>query len=385
MQSSFSNRVSLHRAVESAREEGSALRKRLGSEKVPVWDSFHRVLAADVQLQKSLPLWDFATMDGFAINTASSFPMKIVGSVYAGDDSPPFLHKNEGVRVATGAPLPSGANAVVKNELAHIAGSELLGPPVKEGSYVLFKGTDVQEGDGLEEGSVLDERAMALIASCTPVVEVVKMARVGVLSSGKEILTGVVPDTNAPLVCGMLRSLGAQPVHLGVLPDEPEATQDTLERVCDEVDMLITMGGASVGERDYVWRALERTLFRGVGIRPGKPLTFGYLHDTPVLCLPGKPVGAYTAMRLVGAHLFCTPKVAVCSAVMGCSVRIPADGFQYVLYGSLSGGTFEPVGIVKGKYNVSVASAMLSGIMCDGYVPTDCSVEKGESVDVFLM
>ena len=385
MQSSFSNRVSLNRAVEIAKEEGSALRKRLGSEKIPVWDSLHRVLAGDVQLQKSFPLWDFATMDGFAVNTASSFPMKITGSVYAGDDSPFFLHKNEAVRVATGAPIPSGANAVVKNELAHIVGSELLGPSVDEGSYVLFKGTDIQKGDGLEEGCVLDERGMALVASSTSMVEVVKMAHVGVLSSGKEILTGVVPDTNTPLVCGLLRSLGAQPVHLGVLPDEPEATQNTLETVCDEVDMLITIGGASVGERDYVWRALERTLFRGVSIRPGKPLTFGYLRDTPVVCLPGKPVGAYTAMQLVGAHLFCTPKRTVCRAVMGCSVRIPADGFQYILYGSLSEGTFNPVGIVSGKYNVSVASAMLSGIMCDGYVPTDCPVERGEGVDVFLM
>lgn len=377
-------KTSLQEAVRIAKREGRALKKRLGCERVPVWQAFHRVLATKVHVEKPLPPWDTATMDGFAISTASSFPMRIEGSVYAGD-APSVLEEGKAVRVATGAPLPSGADAVVKVEVALIEGDELTGPRVERGKYVLFRGSDVQRGEGLDEGSVLDERSMALAAACTSMVEVVKMPRVGVLSSGKEILTGMMADTNGPLVCGLLRTLGAQPVHLGVLPDEPEAIQSMLDAACGGVDVLITTGGASVGERDYVWRMLERTLFRGVSIRPGKPLALGYLHDTPLVCLPGKPLGAYTAMRLVVSHLFCTQRMRVCTAQIDRAVHIPRDGFQYVLYGFLSKGTFSPMNVVNGKYSVSVASTMLSGVLCDGYVLAEGSLEKGESVDVFLM
>jgi len=378
-------RVSLSEATELMKREGVALRQRLGSERLAVWQAHLRVLASDVYLERDLPPWDIATMDGFALSSSSDYPLKVCGNVYAGDACPPPLKKGEAVRIATGAPLPCGADAVLKMEDAIVRGTELMGPPVHKGSYVLAKGSDLKKGMVLKAGVVLDWRAMALAAACTPFVEVVKAPKVGVLSSGDEIRRGAVPDTNASMVCGLLRGLGAQALHLGVLPDEPPTCQAMLERACEEMDVVITIGGASVGERDYVWRVLERTVFRGVGVRPGKPLTLGYVHDTPLVCLPGKPIGAYTAMRLVVSHLFCTPSTTTCTASMGCSVDIPSDGFQYVLYGHLSNGTFTPIGVMSKGYSVSVVSAMLSGMMCDGYVLLDEPVDAGDNVEVSLM
>lgn len=380
-----SERVSLSKAIELMKREGVALRQRLGSERLAVWQAHLRVLASDVYLERALPLQNIATMDGFALSSTSDFPLKICGSVYAGDTCPPPLKNGEAVRIATGAPLPCGADAILKMEDAIVRGTELTGPHVRKGDYVLAKGSDLKEGVVLRKGTVLDWRAMALASACTSLVEVVKAPKVGVLSSGEEIRKGTVPDTNAPMVCGLLRKFGAQALHLGVLPDEPRTCQTMLENVSDEVDVLITIGGASVGERDYVWRALDKTVFRGVCVRPGKPLTFGYMHETPIVCLPGKPIGAYTAMKLVVSHLFCTPSTTRCTASMGCSVDIPSDGFQYVLYGHLSNGTFTPIGVVDKRYSVSVVSAMLSGIMCDGYVLLDEPAHVVEEVEVFLM
>lgn len=380
-----SNRVSLSEAIALMKRESAALRQRLGSEKLPVWQAHLRVLASEVHLQRDLPLQNVATMDGFALSSTSEFPLKICGSVHAGDAHPQPIKNSETVKIATGAPLPYGANAILKMEDAIVRGDEVMGPPVHEGAYVLAKGSDLKRGVVVKEGTVLDWRTMALASACTPLVEVVKAPKVGVFSSGEEIRRGDVPNTNAPMVCGLLREFGARALYLGVLPDELPTCERMLKSASDEVDVLVTIGGTSVGEHDYVWRTLDRTVFRGVYVRPGKPLLFGYVHETPLVCLPGKPIGAYTAMKLVVSHLFCTPSTITCRATMECSVDIPSDGFQYVLYGHLSNGTFVPIGLVGKRYNVSVVSAMLSGLTCDGYVVLNEPTEMGKVVEVALL
>jgi molybdenum cofactor synthesis domain-containing protein len=280
-----------------------------------------RTVAQDVTATVAVPGFDNSAMDGFAVRAvdASSSPtiLELVGSVMAGQRAASSLRAGEAVRIMTGAPVPSGADAVCPVEQTIVRGRTVtLTIPVRAGDHVRRAGEDVEAGDTVARaGEVLGPATIGLLEAvgcrtvrCHPA------PRVGVLSTGDELLPGAdggIHDSNRAALLGALRSDGMPAVDLGVLPDEPHVVAGALDRAAQSCDAVITTGGVSVGDRDVVRAVLARTEtlvyhWLQIAVKPAKPLVFAVLEGprapVPVFGLPGNPVSA-----LVSYELFARP------------------------------------------------------------------------------
>ncbi|MCB9945516.1 MAG: molybdopterin molybdotransferase MoeA [Geminicoccaceae bacterium] len=290
--------------VSEAQERIYAAAPAMPTEWVPLGNALGRVLACDVEARRDQPPRAVSAMDGYAVRSVdASGTMRVVGEVAAGSAVDIGLGSGEAVRIFTGGVLPKGADAVLIQENARREGDMLSATgPVHPGLFVRPQGLDFAAGyRGLRAGRVLDPRALGLAAVMGHGHVGVRIRpRVGVLATGDELrLPGETPEahqitsSNSTALCAMLRCWGAEPVDLGIARDDRNALADALAHARN-VDMLVTTGGASVGEHDLI-----REVMTGVGIelnfwkirmRPGKPLIFGRLAERPFLGLPGNPV-----------------------------------------------------------------------------------------------
>ena len=308
-------------SVEEARGRLLAPLAPLGAEIVALSAAAGRVLAEDVEARRTQPPFAVSAMDGYAVRAAdvAQVPARlaVIGSVPAGQSYDGKIGPGEAVRIFTGAPVPDGADCIVIQEDTERDGARVL---VKEGAaagrYVRPAGLDFEAGEiGLKAGRRLTARDVGLAAAMNrPWLLVRRRPRVAILPTGDEVVMPGDPvgpnqivSSNALALGALVESVGALAVQLPIAPDDSEALQ-RIAAGASGADLLVTTGGASVGDHDLVRDALGATGltldFWSVAMRPGKPLMVGRFHDTVMIGLPGNPVST-----LVCGLLFVKPAI----------------------------------------------------------------------------
>ena len=285
------------------------------SERVELTDAAGRVLARDLTGAVDVPGFDNSAMDGYAlhasdIETARSDGLAIVQRIPAGQVGEP-LPEGAAARIFTGAPLPEGADTVAMQEHCRVQDGRLyLERAPAPGANVRPRGNDIAAGSTiLRAGTLLKAAQLGLAASVGITgVEVLRRVRVAMFSTGNELVEpghplapGQIYNSNRYQLTALLRAQGCTVVDQGKAVDSFEATRGMLLAGVEQADLVITTGGVSVGEEDYVKAALESvgrlTLWR-IRMKPGKPLAFGTIGDTPFIGLPGNPVSVFVTFLL---------------------------------------------------------------------------------------
>lgn len=282
---------------------------------LPISETAGRTLASPLKANRTTPPWPVSAMDGYALRHSDlgEGPLLLDGQTAAGDGAGAPLKVGGARRIFTGALLPPGADTILIQEEADARGEALhvLGAP-KQGDFVRPAGFDFAEGQTLlEAGQVLTPPALALAAAANCAqVEVAVAPKIAVLSTGDELRApghASAPEhvvaSNGLALTALLRSTGAEALDLGFVCDDLAAIQAKIAQAKEEADLLITTGGASVGDFDLVQEALAQSggtpQFWQVMMRPGKPVFLWTLEGLTVLGLPGNPVSAYVCARLL--------------------------------------------------------------------------------------
>lgn len=297
-----------------------AASQKVESERVPLRAAAGRWAAEDVVALRTQPAADLSAMDGYAIRFADlPGPWRLIGESAAGRPFAGTVCAGETVRIFTGAGMPEGADTVLIQEEARRDGDRVTldgEGPLSHGRNTRRKGLDFTAGETLvSAGQRLTAARIAVAAtSGHGTLCVNRRIRVALAATGDELvppgsaLEGLqLPESNGAMLAAMLADLPVDVIDLGILPDRLETLRDAFASV--EADLLVTTGGASVGDHDLVRPALEAagaTIdFWRIALRPGKPMMAGRLRETTVLGLPGNPVSAF-----VTATLFVKPLVA---------------------------------------------------------------------------
>lgn len=297
----------------------------LAGESVALADAPDRVLAEPVAALRTQPPFNASAMDGYAVRSAdlASLPvqLRVVGAAPAGRGFTGLVGKGEAVRIFTGAPVPEGSDTVVIQEnVRDLGGGRIeMSDPTPAGRNIRRAGLDFSRGDiVLEKGRLLDPAALSLAASANHArLNVVRRPLVAIIATGDELLppgSELGPDqiisSNAYGVAAVAQSVGARALDLGIAADRKEAIAALVRKAVEAgADVIVTLGGASVGDHDLIHDVLTgegMTLdFWKIAMRPGKPLMFGRLGDIRCIGLPGNPVAS-----LVCSQLFLKPLLA---------------------------------------------------------------------------
>lgn len=296
----------------------------LGSEEVPLRESLGRVLARDVTAPRALPPWDNASMDGFAVraadvagaSAASPARLRVIETIAAGSRGTRALGAGEASRIMTGAPIPEGADSVVRVEDTSSDGDMVAIRDDRDASMnIRRRGEDVTAGAVVvSAGTSIGPAQLGVLASVgRTVAPVHRRPRVAILATGDElvmlddfdrVLAGDrIVSSNSYALEAAVAEAGGEAVSLGIAPDDPAALAERL-RAAQGCDLIVTSGGVSVGDFDYTRRVVTElggtlSLWR-VTMRPGAPLGFGSLFGVPWIGLPGNPVSALVTFELFG-------------------------------------------------------------------------------------
>ena len=298
------------------------------TEKIHLTNSAGRVLAMDITAADDLPPFSNSSMDGFALRAedtshaapASSLTLRVVADIPAGSTPTVSLSQGQAARIMTGAQMPDGADAVIPVEdtdfndrSAGTAPPEIvtLSRAVEANENVRPRGMDVRAGDViLKSGVRLNAQSIGMLAMLGFAdVEVYKQPRVALFSSGDELLeigapleSGKIRDSNSPMLAALVQSANAEVMRLGIAKDTRESVTELLDNAVEQnVDVILTSAGVSVGAYDYVKEVVESNgslNFWRVNMRPGKPLAFGEYKSIPFIGLPGNPVSAFVGFEV---------------------------------------------------------------------------------------
>jgi molybdopterin molybdotransferase len=294
----------------------------LAVERVPLLDALGRVLAEPVRAPMTLPAWDNSAMDGYAvrgedIDAASRerpVHLRVLETVAAGGFATKSVRAGEAIRIMTGAPLPEGADTVVRVEDTDGGTTQVAVRDARDARRnVRPRGEDFREGDTLlDAGADLGPAQLGVLASVgCATVEVHRRPRVAIMGSGDElvdldrfheVLAGKkIVSTNGYTLHALVRQAGGEPVNIGIAADTPPSVREHLTRATG-CDLVLTSAGVSVGEFDYTREVVESLgaemkVWR-VRMRPGAPLGFGLIGATPWIGLPGNPVSAMVTFEL---------------------------------------------------------------------------------------
>ena len=325
-----------------------------GEDWVPLADLAGRILSRDLVSARSVPPFLNSAVDGYAYAHGQGAPISLRQHVPAGSPLPPPLALGEAARVLTGAPLPPGTDTVVMDEDAQLEGQLLTVPAaLKPGSNARPKGEDLAEGQTLYPAghgvSALDIGRIA--AGGLDGAWVHRPLRLHILSSGDEIRSGQIADANRWLLSAVFPAPAFDLSFGGVVADTPEASHAALQGI--EADLILTSGGVSVGERDYLRDAIEALgslAFWKVGIKPGRPVAFGQIGETPIFGLPGNPVACFItaqflaypfALTMLGAEA----KPATFPVTLARDYKKKAGRTEFVRVHVEADGTARPYGV----------------------------------------
>ena len=271
-------------------------------------DARNHVLAETVHSPMNMPPFRQATMDGFAVCLHDSLIYEIVGEVKAGDFYTDELKSGQAVKIFTGAAVPNSAQAVIQIEKVIVTASKLeLSENIKSETNVRQLGSQItKDAVALEEGTFLNPAAIGFLTGLGfTKVKVYQKPKIGIVVTGNELISagenlpnGKVYESNAIMLQMALFDANFDKVSLYQVSDDFENTRNTLEKAINENDVVLVSGGISVGDYDFVGKALEslnvETLFYKVNQKPGKPLFVGKLNDKIIFALPGNPAASLT-------------------------------------------------------------------------------------------
>ena len=291
----------------------------LGVERVPLLDALGRVLAQEVRSPRDIPGFDNSAMDGFAVRSAdvagatadNPVRLTVTETVPAGKMPSHEVHPGQAARTMTGAPIASGADAIVPVEQTRESGNQVeiltSAPPH---AFVRPRGEDVKQGElAMTPGRLLGAADLGMLASLNrAMVGVYRRPRVAIVATGDELVDvdeapsgAQVVNSSAYALSGGIREAGGEAAILRVARDTPDEVRERLTEAM-AFDVIFTTGGVSVGQFDHVKTVMDelglKTLFHGVAQRPGRPLKFGTLENRPVFGLPGNPVSTLVCFYL---------------------------------------------------------------------------------------
>ncbi len=356
-----------------------------------------RTLAEPIVTEADRPPHSHATMDGFAFDATEDYPFHVRDQEVFPEDQPPALDAGEAVRIATGAPLPEGANAVLKREESTVEDGQLRGTAIDPGTYTYQQGSNITAGETLfEAGERLSPKDALLLADLDfDEVAVHERFSVGLLATGTEIHEGRITDLDSPMLAGLVRSWGHDPTYEGSVPDEYDRVRDRIANLAGAHDIVVTTGGTSVGNKDHVITALGdlgEVLFHRVAVRPGKPIAVARLpdHDAVAVAIPGKPIGAHMITVLVARPLFAgDADLATVPATLARDVGLGPAGFEYAVPVTLDdneamplGHVDSPLSVYEDTFDPSVLSSSTRASRADGFFITEDDRAAGETIAV---
>ncbi len=377
---------------------------------VPVDDAADLVAAADLAAVGPIPPFDNTAMDGFAVRAAdvASAPvtLSMIGTIAAGAVPDITVGEGQAVRIMTGAPMPPGADAVVMVELTNMSEDQTtvdVSESVPVGNHIRPTGDDVQTGQVVfQAGTVLRP---AHLGVCTSIgvydVPVIARPRVGVISTGDELVDGPRPlgigqihDSNRHTLLALVNAMGATAVDLGLVPDDEDQIRDAMTAAAASCDAVITSGGVSMGDFDFVKKVLTEIgdmRWMQVAIKPAKPLAFGTVDGTPIFGLPGNPVSSMVSFELFArpgirkmmGHA--EPVVATVAGVAGADMLRGPDGKTHF---ARVHATMRDDGRYEASFSGGQGSHQLSAMAAANalaVIPSGDGVHKGDPVDLLLL
>jgi putative molybdopterin biosynthesis protein len=352
-----------------------------------------------------VPSFDKSIMDGYAVRADDTYqagetnPVTLcfTGSIDAGFVGDFYLNKGEAISIATGAPIPYGADAVVKVEDTKRVNSKVsIYRPVHTGENIMLRGSDIMRGEQvLCRNTRIGSREVGVLSAIGKRYIDVDTIKVGIISTGDELTTpgnslgkGMIYDTNSYALSASVKECGATPVMYGIVEDEEKAMFNAINRAVQECNLVLTSGSTSAGAGDIMYNVIEekgRTLFHGINIKPGKPVVVGMINGVPTIGLPGNPTSALTIFNEFIAPLIHNAQDTFDSAkdeltvtaVLGTGIN--SQGRQQLL----------PVGMVRGKvYPADKGSGAITTLAdADGFIEISAEteyIEPGTSVNVTL-
>ena len=368
-------------------------------------DADTRVLARDVIASGDVPPFDRAAMDGYAVVAEDTFgtgrfepkSLRVVEKVFTGQLPTRSIASGECVEIATGAPMPRGANAVVMvEETERAAGGEVhVFTPVYPGQNVGKRGADIRQGQTvLRAGTPLNPSAIGAIAALgLAQVDIYAQPRVNLLSTGNEVVEpgtplapGQIYDINRFTLSSIAARHGGIPNPLPIAADTIEDLERAIERAL-AADLIVFSGGSSVGERDLIMDVLQRrgeVIFHGIAVKPGKPTVFGRIEDTPVLGMPGYPTSC-----LSNAYMLLIPMLRRMARLPEYVPRTIQAKAARRIVSTTGRHQFYPVRVIDGEAHPAFKASgdITSMANADGYIEIPAQtdiVEAGETVEVRL-
>lgn len=379
---------------------------------VALRDALGLVTVEAIVAAEPVPPFANTAMDGYAVRAADTVdagpaapvPLRVVADLPAGRSPEGItVGRGEAVRIMTGAPVPDGADAIVMVEETERAGDDgvRILRAATAGDHVRPAGGDLAAGQTVfAAGTVLTPAHLGVLASVgRREVTVGARARVAVLSTGDELVEsgplapGQIRDANRPMLLALVAAAGAEPVDLGIAPDDEDRITARLEEGIASCDAVVTSGGVSVGDYDYVKAALDRLgalEWWQVAIKPAKPLAFGVVDGTPVFGLPGNPVSSHVSWELfarpavlarMGHHRRFRPEVR---AVADHALARKPDGKLHFdrVHVRYEDGRYRAARTGAQQSNVLSAMAAANGL---ALVPDGDGVAAGDDVTVMLL
>jgi molybdopterin molybdotransferase len=379
-------------------------------ERLNIRSALGRVLSEDVISPVDVPGHDNSAMDGYAVRFSdlkqdAEVKLQLVGTAFAGDPFEGKVAKGQTVRIMTGAVIPQGCDTVIMQERATVSGDEVSVTAVpKAGTNTRKAGEDLRKGEAaLKKGHLVRPAELGLLASLgIGEVSVYRKLRVAFFSTGDELVSvgqqlgaGQIYDSNRYTLYGMLQRAGCEILDMGVIRDTPEAVEEAFVQASTAADVVITSGGVSVGEADYVKQVLEQlgeVLFWKIAMKPGRPLAYGKIGEAHFFGLPGNPVAV-----MVTFYQFVRDALAV---LQGQTDVKPLPTMKVVCTGPIKkapGRTEFQRGILSqdtsGQWTVRPTGDQGSGILssmsqahCFIVLPTETgSLDAGSTVDVQLL
>ena len=373
-------------------------------ERILIVDANGRVAASDVRSSSDVPPFSRAGMDGFAVLAEDTFgasrqepkTLRVIDKVYTGQVPARSVEGGTCIEIATGAPMPDGADAVVMVEETERDGNDIrVFTPVYPRQNVGRKGADIVVGQTvLRDGDVLNpSRIGALAALGVNDVEVYARPTVAILSTGNEIVDpgrplepGQIYDINKFTLTTIIREHGSDPRFVATAEDSIDALEHTLDR-CLSCDVVVLSGGSSVGERDLILDLIKRRgeiLFHGIAVKPGKPTVFGVVDGKPVFGMPGYPTSC-----LSNAYMLLVPALRRIARLAPRHIATVSLPLGQRIVSTTGRHQFYTVRIVDGQAMPAFKASgdITSMSQADGYIEIPAQtdiVEKGETVQVQL-